>query len=257
MLFDLKSGKRRRVIQVIFGGLAFLFFISFVGFGIGSDVSGGIFDAIGLGGGDGGSSPQYEEQIEDAEAALETNPKDANAYADLIAAYFGSAQTGITIDEATGQRTISAEANSDLQRAAQAWDDYMATKPQRVEVTTAGNAVQVFTLLNDPQGAAEAQAVVADDQRTAAAYAQLALYLYADGQIEEGDAAGEKAVDAADASTRKQVQKTVDAYREQAIKYQRQLEQAQEQGGQQQGEQQLTDPFGNLGGGAAPVAPAP
>jgi hypothetical protein len=50
MIFDLKSGKRRRVVQVVFGFLAFIFFISFVGFGIGSDVSGGIFDAIGLGG---------------------------------------------------------------------------------------------------------------------------------------------------------------------------------------------------------------
>ena len=50
MLFDLKTGKRRRVVQVVFGFLAFIFFISFVGFGIGSDVSGGLFDAIGLGG---------------------------------------------------------------------------------------------------------------------------------------------------------------------------------------------------------------
>ena len=256
MLFDLKSGKRRRVVQIVFGGLAFLFFISFVGFGIGSDVTGGIFDAIGLGGSGSGSDPQYEQQIEDAQAALEADPKDPDAYADLIAAYFGSAQSGITVDESTGQRAISPEAQSDLQRAGQAWDDYMATKPQQVSVTTAGNAVQVFVLVGDATGASEAQAVVANDQRTAASYAQLALYLYADGQIKEGDAAGEQAVAAAEASQRQQVQKTIDSYRESAIKYQRQLEQAQEQGGQEQGEQGLTDPFGNLGGGA-PVAPTP
>ena len=57
MIFDLKSGKRRRVVQIVFGFLAFVFFISFVGFGIGSDVSGGIFDAIGLGGNDTSSTP--------------------------------------------------------------------------------------------------------------------------------------------------------------------------------------------------------
>ena len=50
MIFDLKSGKRRRVVQVVFGVLAFIFFISFVGFGIGSGSAGGIFDALGIGG---------------------------------------------------------------------------------------------------------------------------------------------------------------------------------------------------------------
>jgi tetratricopeptide (TPR) repeat protein len=257
VLFDLKSGKRRRVVQVVFGFLAFIFFISFVGFGIGSDVTGGIFDAIGLGGGNSSGDPQYEQQIEDAEAALEADPNDANAHADLIAAYFGSAQSGISVSEETGAQVISPEARSDLQKAAEAWDRYIASKPKEIAVTTAGNAVQVFVLLGDAAGAAEAQAVVADDQRTAAAYAQLALYLYADGQIKEGDAAGEKAVDAADPSQRKQVQKTIDSYREQAIKYQEQLEEAQQQGGQEQGEQQLNDPFGNLGGGTAPVTPTP
>ena len=63
MIFDLKSGKRRRVVQVVFGFLAFIFFISFVGFGIGSDVTGGIFDALGIGGGSSSSDPQYEQQI--------------------------------------------------------------------------------------------------------------------------------------------------------------------------------------------------
>jgi hypothetical protein len=259
MLFDLKSGKRRRVVQVVFGFLAFLFFISFVGFGIGSDVTGGIFDALGVGGSNSSGDPQYEQQIEDAQAAIEANPDDEDAYAELIAGYFGSAQAGISIDETTGQQSISTDAQNDLRQAAQAWNDYMATKPKQVSVTVAGNAVQVFVLLNDATGAAEAQAVVAEDQNTAASYAQLALYLFADGQIKEGTAAGEKAVAAADPSTRKQVQKTVDSYREQAIKFQEQLEQQQEQGGQEQGEQELSDPFGQLGGGttAPPVTPTP
>jgi hypothetical protein len=257
MLFDLKSGKRRRVVQVVFGFLAFIFFISFVGFGIGSDVTGGIFDAIGLGGGNSSGDPQYEDQIEDAEAAIEANPNDANAYADLIAAYFGSAQSGISVDEETGQQTITPEAQSDLQKAADAWDRYLATKPKEVVVTTAGNAVQVFVLLNDAEGAAEAQAIVAEDQRTSAAYAQLAFYLYSDFQFKEGDEAADKAVAAASPSEREQTKKNLENLREQAVKFQEQLEQAQQEGGQEQGEQQLNDPFGDLGGATAPVAPAP
>ena len=225
MIFDLKTGKRRRVVQVVFGFLAFIFFISFVGFGVGSDVTGGIFDALGIGGGSSSSDPQYEQQIEDAQSAVDQNPKDGSAYGDLIAAYYGSAQQGISRDSQTGQLSISADAQTDLEHAAQAWDDYYKTKPDKLSTTAAASAVQVFVLLSDATGAAQAQEVVAGDQNTFSAYATLALYLYADNKIKEGDAAGDKAVSLADPSNRKQVQKTIDGYREQAIKFQQQLEQ--------------------------------
>ncbi len=256
MIFDLKTGKRRRVVQVVFGFLAFIFFISFVGFGVGSDVTGGIFDALGIGGGSSSSDPQYEQQIEDAQSAVDQNPKDGSAYGDLIAAYYGSAQQGISRDSQTGQLSISADAQTDLEHAAQAWDDYYKTKPDKLSTTAAASAVQVFVLLSDATGAAQAQEVVAGDQNTFSAYATLALYLYADNKIKEGDAAGDKAVSLADSSNRKQVQKTIDGYREQAIKFQQQHERQQQQGGADQGQSQLENPFGSLGTGApAPTAP--
>ena len=47
MLFDLRSGARRRTVKVVYLGLALLMFVGFVGFGIGSSgLSGGIGDAI-------------------------------------------------------------------------------------------------------------------------------------------------------------------------------------------------------------------
>ena len=61
----------------------------------------------------------------------------------------------------------------------------------------------------------------------------------------------------ADSTNRKQVEAAIDGYRKQAIKFQEQLAQQQEQGGQEAGEQQLNNPFGDLGGGAAPVTPTP
>ena len=66
MLFEL-GGKRKRLIQVIYVCLALLMFVGLVGLGIGSNVSGGIFDALGIGGGNTSSSPQYDAQIERAE----------------------------------------------------------------------------------------------------------------------------------------------------------------------------------------------
>ena len=47
MLFDLRSGARRRTVKVVYLGLALLMFVGFVGFGIGSSgLGGGIGDAI-------------------------------------------------------------------------------------------------------------------------------------------------------------------------------------------------------------------
>ena len=265
MIFDLKSGKRRLVVQVVFGFLAFVFAISFIGFGVGSGGIGGLFDAIGLGGSSNSSDPQFDSQISDAQDAIKANPKDGNAYADLIAAYYGSAQQGISRDQQTGQVSIESGAQSDLNQAGQAWADYLKTKPNPVNPNAAASAVQVFVLLNDAAGAAQAQQVLADKQRTSAAYAQLALYLFAGGNLKEGDAAGQKAVDAASPAQQKQVQKTIDGYHQQAVKYQKQLaQQRQQQGGQaaqQAGQQQLENPFGALGGssgaGSTPVTPTP
>ena len=75
MLFDL-SGKRKRLVQVVYATLAALFLVGFVGFGIGSSGAGGLLDGLGLGGdGSGGSlSGQYDDQIDSANQRLAKDP---------------------------------------------------------------------------------------------------------------------------------------------------------------------------------------
>jgi tetratricopeptide (TPR) repeat protein len=259
MLFDLKTGKRRRVVQVVFGGLAAIFVISFVGFGIGSNAAGGIFDALGIGGGSSSSSPQYDQQIQDAQATLETDPQNAPALLNLARYHYLSAtSSGVATDPQTGATQITESARTELEQAVQAWSDYLKTKPRKPDVATAANAAQAYVLLADADGAAQAQAIVAESQRSAAAYGQLAFYYYAGGKIKQGDAAADKAVAMADATTQAQIKKNLDALRKQAIKQQHQIEQqAQQQGGAAAGQQQLQDPFGGLGGSSAPVTPTP
>jgi hypothetical protein len=262
MIFDLKSGKRRRVVQVVFGFLAFVFFVSFVGFGVGSGFSGGIFDAIGLGGDSNTTSPQFSQQIDDANKTLETDPHNQEALLILVQNHYLSAtQGGVSTDPQTGQTSISEDAHNDLEQAVDAWSRYLKTDPKKPDVTTAANAAQAYVLLADAEGAATAQQIVADAQKSAAAYGQLAFYLYAGGKIKEGDAAADKAVAAADPSAREQIKKNLASLRKQAIKQQQAIEQQQQQGGAQAGEQQLQDPFGALGGGTsggtAPVTPTP
>jgi tetratricopeptide (TPR) repeat protein len=262
MIFDLKSGKRRRVVQIVFSALAFIFFISFVGFGIGSGSGGGLFDAIGLGGGSNSSDPQFDQQISDAQDAIDANPKDGNAYSDLITAYYQSASTGISLDQQTGQQSISDDARVDLEKAAQAWADYMKTKPAKPSAEAATRAVQVFYLLGDAENAASAQQIVADSQKTATAYYQLVLYLYAAGKIDAGDKAADLALAAASKDQVKTLTKTLASLRKRAIKYQHQVAQAAQQSGQNgTAGSELDNPFGALGSSSGsatvPVTPTP
>jgi tetratricopeptide (TPR) repeat protein len=74
----------RRQAKWIFVLLALTFAVSFVAFGVGSEVQGGIADALGLGtsGGAAGDQPS----VGDARERLEQNPRDAEALRDLSSA---------------------------------------------------------------------------------------------------------------------------------------------------------------------------
>jgi hypothetical protein len=262
MLFDLSSGKRRRVVQVIYAMLALLIGGGLVLFGIGGGGSGGILDAVGLGGGGSSGNPQYDQQISDYEAKLEQNPQDTAALLGLAKTHYLSAtSSGVSTDPQTGQISISEDAHTELEQAAEAWQKYLKTKPDRPNTSAASNAVQVYQLLNDAGGAAEAQRIVADAQKSSAAYGQLAFYLYADFNFDEADAAAAKAVAAADPSDRKSVEKSMQAYSDQAHKTQKLIKKQQQQqgGGGEAAQQQLQDPFGTLGAGdtGVPTTPTP
>src|SRR6188472_3665828 len=107
MLFEL-GGKRKRLIQAIYVCLALLMFVGLVGLGIGSNVSGGIFDALGIGGSNTSSSPQYDAQIERAESTLQTNPKDEKALLTLARTHFLAGQAATETDD-QGRITLTDE----------------------------------------------------------------------------------------------------------------------------------------------------
>ena len=268
MLFDLRSGKRRRVVQVVFGGLAFLFFISFIGFGIGSDATGGIFDAIGLGGSNSTGNPQFDEEVDDAEAAVAENPKDEKALLDLAEVRYQAGQLELEQDPDTGQPVVTEEARTNFEASLDAWEDYLKLDPQKPDPGVASFASQAYVQLGDAEGAAEAQRIVAEDNPSAGTYGNLAFYLYADGKFDEGDAAAAKAVSLADSSQKASIKKQLSQVADQAQKLQQQAEEQAQQAQQQAGGggapapggAPIEDPFGSLGGtggvgGAPPPAP--
>ena len=261
MLFDLKTGKRRRVIQVTFGLLAFLFFISFVGFGIGSDASGGIFDALGLGSsGSSSSNPQFDERIDAAEEKLEANPEDEGALVELAETHYQAAQLDLEADPQTGQAVVTDDARAEYGEALAAWDRYLALEPKEPKADTAQLITQAYVQLGDAQGAADAQRIVVEDDPSSGNLRNLAFYLYASGRIEEGDEVADQAVQKAEPSQRKTLEKQLAGIAEQAEKLQKAAQKQAEAGGEQ-GAPPIEDPLGSLGGGlggtAPPAAPAP
>lgn len=274
MLFDLKTGRRRRVVQVVFGFLAFIFFISFVGFGIGSGASGGLFDAIGLGGDDSGSSSstasQFQPQIDDAEAKLEQDPKDPKAL-ELLARYrYLSGQAQLSFDD-SGAATITEETRSEWNLALDSFEKLEATNPKQVDVQVAGQVVcayvpqTCFPLAGDPgvpdfPGAAKAEQLVVDEDANVQSLSQLAYFLLAGGKIDEGQQVSDEAIAKASGSDRKNLQKQFDKLIEEATKIQEAQKKADQAGAASgaTGGGQLQNPFGGLGSdsGATGLPPA-
>lgn len=146
MLFDLK-GRRRRVVQVTYVGLAFLMGGGLVLSGIGSDASGGLLDAFI--GGDSGSTSDAQKplknQIKAAEAALRTNPRDRAALATLVRAHFGLA--GLEQQESSdGTPSISQKGRDEMAKAEEAWGRYVASAPDRIDTSLAATGLAIYNV---------------------------------------------------------------------------------------------------------------
>jgi hypothetical protein len=272
VIFDLKSGRRRRVVQVVFGGLALLFAVGFVGFGIGGETSGGIFDAIGLGGGDSNQDVEstYEQQIEDAEKKLDAQPNDEKALTDLARYQFLAGQENLSFDESTGVATLTEETRAEWDRALDSWEALLKEKPAKLDLTVASQmicayvpplpqcAVQAPLDQINLDDAAATQELLAEQENTADMYAQLAQFYYFDGNLKAGDEARTEALALAEGNEKKELDKGLEQLRDESQKFIEQQKKAEQAGGEDT-EPQLQNPFGELGsgGGAIPPATAP
>jgi tetratricopeptide (TPR) repeat protein len=220
MLFDLQSPGRRRVLKVVYGALAAIFLVGFVGFGIGTSGSGGgLLDSITGGGGGGDASGAFEDDIDAAQARLQQNPKDAAALSELVSLHYQAGSQQIQVDQETGEQSITTDGEEQLNEAADAWAKYLKLSGGDPNKGTASLAVQTFSILSELSlkralgdtdetealsdvtkataayiDAAEAQRILADADPNVQAYANLAFFLYRSGDIAAGDAATQQAV---------------------------------------------------------------
>lgn len=214
MLFDLRGRGRRRTIQAIYLSLAILMGGGLVLFGIGGDVSGGLFDAFSeRGGGDGAS--QFEKLEQAAEKRALARPRDPAAWADLTEKRYQLVLQGEGYNKQTG--AFTAVGKRQLRGVEQAWDRYMALEPRRPDPTVAFFMLQAFgpAALNKPEKGVRAAEIVSEARPSSQAFFQLAVFAYAARQTRKGDLAGKKAVELAPPDQRASVESLVDQVKQQ------------------------------------------
>lgn len=251
MLFDLQSPGRRRIIKVVYALLAILLAVGLVGFGIGSDATGGLSEIFT---GGGGAETGFEDEIEDAEKRAQENPKSPNAQLELVTLNIQQGNQQLEVDEATGQTSMTPEAAESFGKAADAWAAYLKTKPKKPDggaaiqlassqfllAQNAGSATEARTQL---ENAAEVQQVAVDADPSRGNLGNLALYLYFAGRFAAADAAADRALAETPKDDRKSSAEQFDQLRKQAEAFAKQLEQERKQGAAAQG-----NPLGGAGG---------
>ncbi|HEV2724270.1 MAG TPA: hypothetical protein VGV10_06520 [Thermoleophilaceae bacterium] len=206
MLFDLQ-GKRRRLVQVVYLTLAILMGGGLVLFGIGGDVSGGLFDAFSDRSNTGGGNDLVEKRVERNEAKLRANPRSEALRKALVRDYFQLA-AGQATDQQAG---YPAAAKDELRKSAANWKAYLALGPEKPDASLARLMLQVYdpAALNRPKEALEVARLIAESEEDSNAYLNLVQYAALAGDTRVAGLAGQKAIDLAPKSERKEVRRQV------------------------------------------------
>jgi hypothetical protein len=193
MLFDTRGRHRRRLVRVIYIGLALIFLLGFVGLGVGGGFgSGGIFSAFT--GNEGSSGASYSSQIAKYRKLTQKEPNSVAAWENL---------TRTLVHEAGNEKyettagTPTSQGKVIFHEAGSAWTHYIALNPSKPNAELA----QLMETVYGEEGLSEAakevevlQIAIVARPTDAALYAALAEYAYKAKNERVGDLAAAKAV---------------------------------------------------------------
>jgi tetratricopeptide (TPR) repeat protein len=216
MLFDLRGRGRRRTVQIIYLSLAILMGGGLIFFGVGGSVSGGLFDALGIGGGSDSTTSTFDKQEQTLEKRVAANPQNAAAWAQLARVRYQIAGSGENYSQQTGQFTVKGK--EELARVSQAWQRYLALDPKSPDANVASLMLQAYgpAGLNDPAKAAAAAEIVTVVRPSANSFFQLAVFAYLAGQTRKAELASKKALELTPKDQRATVKAQLDEAKKQA-----------------------------------------
>jgi hypothetical protein len=206
MLFDLK-GKRRRVVQATYLGLAVLMGGGLVLFGVGSDVSGGVFDIFSGDDSGGNGNGQVEKRIETTNEKLKRDPRNQALLKTLVRDNYQLAGS----ESQPNQTGFPPSAKPALAAAGRAWERYIEVNPEKADPSLATVALQIYdpTALNRPKEAERAARIIAEADPSPQAYLRLVQYATLAGDMRTADLAGNKVIELAPKSQKKQAKAAV------------------------------------------------
>lgn len=259
MLFDLRSGRRRNLVKVVYAVLAILMgaslFLTVGPFNLGEIFSNdsGSTDAAQI----------YEEQAERIEVKLEKDPQNPDLLASLTRADINAGNAGVT-REANGETLVSTEAVEAYRKADQAWTEYLKATEEPSAGLAQLMAPMYFQLAELSrsyaeaetrlQAAADAQKIAAEDRPNLNSLAVLARYTYFTGDFKAAEKARAEATKMANsASERESLDEVLDEAKKLAsgfVKNVQAAEKAEKAGGGKPSET-LENPLGGglTGGG--------
>ncbi|MDQ3726175.1 MAG: hypothetical protein M3335_09875 [Actinomycetota bacterium] len=255
MLFDLREGRRRNVVKVVYATLAVLMGLSLF------LVIGG-FNIAELFQGDetGNSAEVYEEQVERIEGRLKQDPEDPNLLLSLTRAHVNAGNAKVQI-EANGEQVMTVEAFQEFQEASDSWNTYLdatdepsPTVAQLMAITLARMAETGQTVEEAQRNiaaATEAQRIVAEERPTLNSVSTLALYTYFTGDFEAAEKARTEAEKLATGkSEREALDKSLDETEKRAKAFLKEVKRAEEQSKAEAGAGggALENPLGGTGG---------
>jgi hypothetical protein len=204
MLFDLR-GRRRRAVQATYLMLAVLMGGGLVLFGIGGDVSGGLFDAIGGNSNGGSGNAQLDNRIERQQERLKASPGSQAVLAELVRLNYQAASAQVP----SGSTTMPDGAKDELRKAGAYWDRYVTATDGDPSPDLARLALFVFNEqgLNQPAKAKDVARVLAANSNDTQSYLLLVKYAGASGDTRTAQLATQKAIDLAPKGQRKEVEK--------------------------------------------------
>jgi hypothetical protein len=212
MLFDLTGRGRRRTVRIVYTGLALLFAVSFVGFGVGTSGGGGFIEAL-FGKGGSSSGVSYSSQLKTARRLSAAQPANPNAWTGLIhTALLQTTTEGNYVTNGV-EGAFTPKARPLLLEVQSAWRRYLKLTPHNPSANVAREVMRVYATpggLSEPQQALKTwQIVVAGSPPEAGLYSQLAVYAYQANNKPLGDRASKKAIKLAPAGERTLIENTL------------------------------------------------
>jgi len=201
VLFDIR-GHRRTVVRWVYGGLALIFLVGFVGFGVGSDVGSGLLGGGhgGSAGGHGGGGGSREDQADELRERVQSHPADRNAWRrlSLLAANLAYEQSG----GHGGGSELADDGRGRLVESVVAYEEYTKLlRGRRPARALAQTAAQSYMTLRLPFDAVKAQRLAAR-RRDPQGQFLLAQYEAASGNSKGAERALRRAIAAAPAAQR-------------------------------------------------------